>query len=160
MAALAPPIQIRRATLADCDIIAAFNIHLARETEAKSLDPAVVRAGVAAVLENAARGIYYLAEIQTQVVGQLMITWEWSDWRNGNFWWIQSVYVATTFRGRGVFRHLMQQVSAEAASEPGCVGLRLYVHRQNHIALQTYQTLGFSELDYQILEFGGKYPRE
>src|SRR6266536_972943 len=97
-------LKIRRAHPADAPVIADFNIRLAEESEHLRLDRACVAAGVAAVLGDTRKGIYFLAEANGAVVGQLMITYEWSDWRNGNLWWIQSVYVQKEFRAQGVFK--------------------------------------------------------
>src|ERR1043165_6056439 len=105
---------IRLARLDDLDVICEFNRLIAKETEAKHLDAATLKAGVAAMFGDASKGRYYVAEHGGQVVGQLGITCEWSDWRNGNFWWIQSVYVARQARRHGVFRALYQHVVAEA----------------------------------------------
>ena len=126
--------NIRQAALSDAPVVAEFNLRLAGETEQLRLDPEVVRAGVAAVLSDPAKGIYFVAEAEGAVVGQLMITYEWSDWRNGNFWWIQSVYVAPEFRQRGVFHVLFQLVHRLAKSRQDVCGLRLYMHAENHRA--------------------------
>src|SRR5262245_19806153 len=96
-------ITIRTAQISDHDMIALFNRNLASETEGKALDPATVHAGVQAILSDRAKGIYYVAETDGRVIGQFMVTYEWSDWRNATFWWVQSVYVAPEFRGKGVF---------------------------------------------------------
>src|SRR5207253_9625704 len=100
------PIRIRPAVPADVGVLCEFNQRVAAETEAKTLDPQVVAAGVAAVLADPAKGFYYVAEDQGEVLGQLMITGEWSDWRNAWIWWIQSVFVRPEARRRGVFRAL------------------------------------------------------
>src|SRR6266705_3348374 len=103
-------ITIRAATLSDTAVVADFNLRMAWETEQRRLDISRVQAGVTALLSDSAKGTYFLAEAEkdgaTVVAGQLLITYEWSDWRNGNFWWIQSVYVAEEFRARGIFRAL------------------------------------------------------
>ena len=103
-------IRIRTAKTADAEIIAHFNTLLAQETEARLLEPERLRRGVECVLADPARGTYWVAEIDAQIVGQLLITSEWSDWRNGFFWWIQSVYVAQCWRGQGVFQSLYSHV--------------------------------------------------
>lgn len=148
------PVEIRPATLADVPVLADFNRRLARETEGRELDPARVSAGVAAVLEDPAKGRYYVAVPATGggVVGQLMLTGEWSDWRNGCFWWIQSVYVDATHRGRGVFTALYRHVEALARANPGVCGLRLYVEHHNAPARQAYQKLGLQPAGYEVLE--------
>jgi len=115
-----------------------------------------VRAGVAALLGNPAKGTYFLAELagpEPRVIGQLLITYEWSDWRNGNFWWLQSVYVLTEFRGKGVFRALFEHVHALAkACEERVCGLRLYMDAHNTAARRTYDRLGIKPTNYEVLE--------
>src|SRR5438105_2310221 len=116
------PLTLRRATLADAPVIAEYNQRLAHETEGRSLDPPVIAAGVRAVLSDPERGRYFVAERDGAVVGQLMITTEWSDWRNGWIWWIQSVYVRMDARRQGVFRALYEHALAAARGEPQVVG--------------------------------------
>jgi len=125
---------------------------MAWETERLQLDPEVLRRGVAAVLDDAGKGIYYVAEANGAVVGQLMITYEWSDWRNGNLWWIQSVFVEEKFRGQGVFRALFGHLTGLARSSDGVAGLRLYMHAENERARQTYERLGMRHSDYEVFE--------
>jgi GNAT superfamily N-acetyltransferase len=145
-------LTLRRATLADAAVIAEYNRHLAHETEGKSLDAATLAAGVAAVLADPLRGVYFVAELDGEIVGQLMITTEWSDWRNGWIWWIQSVYVRQDARRQGAFRALYDHVSAAARADPNVVGLRLYVEHENHSAQQTYLRLGMKRTSYLVLE--------
>jgi GNAT superfamily N-acetyltransferase len=125
---------------------------MAWETEQRRLDGARVRRGVAALLRDRAKGTYYLAEVAGQVAGQLLLTHEWSDWRNGKFWWIQSVYVAAAFRRRGIFRALFQHVLQEARAAKGVCGLRLYMDAHNTRARQTYECLGLRQTDYHVFE--------
>jgi ribosomal protein S18 acetylase RimI-like enzyme len=134
-----------------------FNALMARETENRELDPTMVRAGVAAVLHNPDLGFYLVAEADGRLVGQLLITTEWSDWRNRFFWWIQSVYVAPDYRRRGIYRALNARVRAEALGRGNVGGVRLYVDRHNHIAQSTYRNLGmaYSNYDMYELQFGG-----
>src|ERR1700740_2002554 len=107
--------KIRKAALNDAALITDFNIRLAWESEELKRDPETVRRGVEAVLKDTSKGIYFVAELpEAGVVGQLMITYEWSDWRNGNIWWIQSVYVSEPFRGRGVFQGLFNHLELMA----------------------------------------------
>lgn len=147
------PIQIRKATEGDVAVIARFNAQLALETEGRPLDRGLLDAGVARVLADPARGAYWLAEVHRQVVGQLMITPEWSDWRNGWFWWIQSVYVKTEWRGRGVFQALYAFIEEQAAEQrPDVCGLRLYVDAQNTRAKTAYQRLGMKHTHYEVFE--------
>jgi len=104
-------LTLRDATREDEAIIAEFNSRLARETEHRSLNSAILLAGVRSLLSDPGKGRYFVAEHAGKVVGQLMITYEWSDWRNGWFWWIQSVYVDGSFRGKGVFKRLFDHVT-------------------------------------------------
>ncbi len=145
-------ITIRQAVPADGPVIADFNVRLAEETEGLRLDPARVQAGVGALLEDPAKGVYYVAEANGAVVGQLMITYEWSDWRNGNLWWIQSVYVKPEFRAQGIFRRLFEHVKNLAREQPGVPALRLYVHAENSRAHRSYERLGMSRTHYEVFE--------
>jgi GNAT superfamily N-acetyltransferase len=138
---------IRSAGKADAAVIADFNARLALESENKTLDPAVLALGVAAVLEDPAKGLYWLAEDHGRVVGQICVTFEWSDWRNGWMWWIQSVYVRPQARRKGVFRSLYEHVYKTAVAE-GVIALRLYVEEKNHIAQQTYNDLGMEAMGF------------
>jgi GNAT superfamily N-acetyltransferase len=144
--------NIRQAIAADADILAQFNIALARESEQLDLEPARVKAGVAALLRDPAKGLYFVAEDAGAVVGQLLITHEWSDWRNGDFWWLQSVYVRPDFRRRGVFQALFDHVLQKAARQGDVCGLRLYVDRRNAPARKAYERLGLKETHYHVLE--------
>jgi GNAT superfamily N-acetyltransferase len=125
---------------------------LAAETEDLRLDPRRVGAGVQAVLGDESKGLYFLALAQTEIVGQAMITYEWSDWRNGNIWWLQSVYVRPEFRRRGVFRLLFKHIQDLARRQPGVWGLRLYMHSENDRARSTYEGLGMTFTPYQVFE--------
>jgi len=142
---------IRRARPGDAPVIAAFNVALAKETEDHALDPAVIGPGVAAALSDPARCHYFVAEDGGRVVGQTMVTFEWSDWRNGWIWWIQSVYVEAAARESGVFRALHARVKEEAR-KAGAVGLRLYVFDGNTRAQKVYARLGMEEGHYRVLE--------
>lgn len=143
---------IRRATLADLDSIVGFNAAMAQETEGKALELPRLRDGVTAVLRREDLGFYLLAELDGQAVGQLLVTTEWSDWRNAFFWWIQSVYVQPEHRRRGVYRALDQQVRLEASRSGNVCGVRLYVDRENAVAQQVYQDLGMSQSRYYMYE--------
>ncbi|HUF62197.1 MAG TPA: GNAT family N-acetyltransferase [Verrucomicrobiales bacterium] len=148
-----PPLPlVRLARAADLDTLVAYNLLLARETEAKELDRSTLQAGVAALLADPALGRYLVAELDHGVVGQTMITYEWSDWRNGTIWWLQSVYVDRAYRGRGVFRELFAHVRRAAAAEPGVAGLRLYVEQENLRAREVYQRLGLGPTGYLVME--------
>ena len=144
--------QIRIATPADAAVVSDFNLRLAAETESLRLDPETVRAGVVAVLGDAAKGVYFIAEADGEIAGQFMITYEWSDWRNGNLWWLQSVYVRPEFRGRGVFRGLFEHLEAMAHNRTDVAGLRLYMHADNHRARKTYLRLGMKPAHYEVFE--------
>jgi len=144
--------DIRYATPADEPAITRYNLALAQETEDLQLDSNIVHRGVSAILNDASKGLYIVAETGGEVVGQVMITYEWSDWRNGNIWWLQSVYVRADHRGAGVFRKLLDFVRLQAESAPDVCGIRLYMHRENEIARKTYTRLGFVTTEYQVLE--------
>jgi GNAT superfamily N-acetyltransferase len=144
--------KIRKARPADAAVIAGFNRNLAWETEKQRLNPAIVGRGVRALLKDTAKGTYYVAERGGVIVGQLLITTEWSDWRNGYFWWIQSVYVTSEFRRDGVFRALYGHVEALARSRRDVCGLRLYVEKNNRRAHTTYERLGMKHTHYEIYE--------
>jgi ribosomal protein S18 acetylase RimI-like enzyme len=145
-------LHIRRATPADHAVIVEFNSALALETEGKALIPEVISAGVAAILANENRGFYIIAERAGERIGTLMITTEWSDWRNGMFWWVESVYVPPQARGQGVYRAMYDHVRNVAAHDPGVCGFRLYVERDNVRAQKTYESLGMSKTHYNIYE--------
>jgi len=145
-------IRIREATSADEPVIAGFNLRLAQESEGLVLDEGCARAGVAALLQDRTKGIYYLAEAGGAVVGQTMITYEWSDWRNGNIWWIQSVYVKPEFRRAGVFRALYNHLHDLAEAQEDVCSLRLYVHAENTRACESYERLGMTRTRYEIFE--------
>ena len=143
---------IRRALAQDADELARFNINMARETEAIELKAEVIGAGVRAMIENPQRGFYLVVELDNGIQASLMVTNEWSDWRNGNFWWIQSVYVRPEYRRQGLYRELYARVKELAEQEPGVCGFRLYVERDNRAAQETYQALGMQETEYRIYE--------
>jgi ribosomal protein S18 acetylase RimI-like enzyme len=145
------PLEIRSATLADAATLAEYNAAMALETEHKTLDAATLRAGVERAIVHSQAARYYLADIAGQVVGQLMVTFEWSDWRNADFWWIQSVYVHPDFRAAGVFKALYRHVEA-LAREAGACGLRLYVERDNARAQEVYRRLGMTDSGYAVYE--------
>lgn len=147
-----PTIRIREARAGDRDALVAFAMAMARETEDKELDRATLTAGVEALLADPAKGRTFLLEEDGEPVATLMLTTEWSDWRNGWFWWIQSVYVRPERRGRGHYRRLHEHVRSLAEAEPGVYGLRLYVERENTGAQATYRALGMHETAYRLYE--------
>jgi Acetyltransferases len=125
---------------------------MARETEQKVLDPIRARNGVLQVLQDPVKGFYLVATTGDVLIGQCMVTFEWSDWRDGNFWWIQSVYVAIEYRKKGIFTLLYRELERMARREPQVVGLRLYVEQGNDSAVDIYTHLGMKETCYRILE--------
>jgi ribosomal protein S18 acetylase RimI-like enzyme len=149
-------IVIRRAQPADIEVLVGFSASMARETEGRELDPQRLRAGTQSVFDDPARGFYLVAEVggalRGAVVGQLMITFEWSDWRNATFWWIQSVYVSPDWRRQGVYRQLHRAVLKEARQNPQVCGVRLYVERENHVAQSVYSRVGMTQTRYQVFE--------
>jgi len=154
-------LRIRDAVPADCDLIAQWMIAMAWETEHKRLDPPTVHAGVAAGLADPAKARYFVAMREADTAGHetiavpagtLMLTREWSDWRNGEWWWIQSVYVDTEHRRQGVYDALHRHVAALAQATTGVIGLRLYVERENIAAQGTYRSQGMQESGYRIYE--------
>ncbi len=151
---------IRTANEGDIEAIARHNILLARETETRELDPLTVHAGVAAMFTEKSKGFYLVAEEpgndkgnknKEMVIGSLMITFEWSDWRNANMWWIQSVYVLEKYRSTGVFGKLFRRMRDLAASKGVCL-LRLYVENENELAQKVYKSLGMRQCRYQMWE--------
>ncbi len=144
--------SVREARAGDARDIASYNTAMAVETEGKALDPDVVGPGVARLFDDPSRGRYWVADAGGKVIGQLMITYEWSDWRNGHVWWIQSVYVQPEWRRKGVFTALYRHVQALAAAEPDVIGIRLYVEENNARAQQTYHALGMSRPNYLVME--------
>jgi ribosomal protein S18 acetylase RimI-like enzyme len=144
-------LSVRPAAPADAAVVAEYNRLLALETEHKALDGPTLAAGVAAALADPDRARYFVAEEDGEVVGQLMLTREWSDWRNGWIWWIQSVYVRQDYRRRGAFRALYEHARAAGAAE-GVVGLRLYVEQDNVAAQEVYRRLGMARTGYFVLE--------
>jgi GNAT superfamily N-acetyltransferase len=146
---------LRRAVPADTAIIVEFNEALARESEGKILDRAVLTTGVAAVFTDDRKGFYTVVEDDGVIVGQCQVTYEWSDWRNGWYWWIQSVYVREAARRSGVFTALYQHLETVATQSEDVIGIRLYVERDNSRAAATYAKLGMVEEPYNLM---ARYP--
>jgi GNAT superfamily N-acetyltransferase len=145
--------KYRRGRTGDLESIVAFQVSMARETEGVDLDEVTCRRGVAEVFGDPALGIYYVAEQEGRVVGSLLITFEWSDWRAGMVWWIQSVYVEPSLRGRGVYRGLYEHVREIAGNDPAVRGIRLYVDRRNSVAQNVYARLGMDGDHYIVYEW-------
>ena len=145
-------INIRKATEADIDDIVAFNLAMARETEGLRLNEATLSAGVKAVFQDDKKGFYLVAEVKGKTRGCLMITYEWSDWRNGLFWWIQSVYIEEGFRRKGLFKNLFKQTQTLTRDIEEVVGTRLYVEKDNIRAQETYLNLGMKKTNYYLFE--------
>ena len=143
---------IRRATPEDAPVIIDFQQKMAWETEKMTLMPNIISNGVKAVFSDSSRGQYWVAEERGTVVASLLITYEWSDWRNTNVWWFQSVYVLPEFRRTGIFSSMYQFIKNEADKE-GIAGLRLYVETNNIIAQNTYENLGMKSLHYKMYEW-------
>ena len=148
----ADAVTVRMATAEDGEAFVGFNRAMAMETESKRLDEKIVGAGVNAVFADPSRGFYVLAESAGQIVAALMVTFEWSDWRNANFWWIQSVYVRPEFRRRGIYRRLYDFVRERALAEGGVCGFRLYVEKGNQGAQRAYESLGMRAAEYLMYE--------
>ncbi|TAJ10259.1 MAG: N-acetyltransferase [Nitrospirae bacterium] len=147
---------VRPAHVGDLDRLVNFSLAMAQETEGRQLDQTLLRQGTKALFDEPARGFYLVAEVQHQptptVIGQLMVTFEWSDWRNATFWWIQSVYVHPDWRRQGVYRTMHRHVLREAKERKDVCGVRLYVEKDNQGAQQAYHRVGLSPSTYQVFE--------
>jgi len=148
---VAASIVIRPAQPEDLATIADFNVRLAQESEGLPLDPATVHSGVEALLLDPSKGVYVVAESGGRLVGQLMLTIEWSDWRNGPIYWLQSVYVVADVRGSGVFRALWER-ALEIARGNGARAVRLYVEEHNTSAQEVYRRIGMRDSGYRVFE--------
>jgi GNAT superfamily N-acetyltransferase len=152
----AGPAEVRMASHGDLDVLVKFSAAMAMETEGRPLDPDRLRRGILAVLESSVHGFYMVSERHDAdaraVVGQLLVTYEWSDWRCANFWWIQSVYVDPAWRRRGVYRQLYGSVLDAAKGRTDVCGLRLYVEQDNHVAQSVYRHLKLRPTSYHIWE--------
>jgi GNAT superfamily N-acetyltransferase len=144
--------NIRLATSADSDALVEFNQAMALETEGKRLDGAVLRPGVEAVFQDDKKGFYAVAEDDGRIVGGLMVTYEWSDWRNAWFWWIQSVYILPAARGKRIYSMLYDFVKSKAAAAGDVCGFRLYVENDNYHAQKVYEKLGMAASHYLMYE--------
>ncbi len=144
--------RIRKAEERDAEIIARFNQAMAMETENRILPDELIVPGVIRLITESSNGFYLVAERDHNILGCLGITFEWSDWRNGQFWWIQSVYVHQESRRQGVFSAMYDKVNELAKEETDVCGIRLYVEKENENAMQTYISLGMVETPYRITE--------
>jgi ribosomal protein S18 acetylase RimI-like enzyme len=144
--------NVRLAAETDAPALVDFNQAMALETEGKRLDPEKISSGVSAVFNDASKGFYVVAENDGEIIGGLMVTYEWSDWRNGWFWWIQSVYVLPAGRGKGVYRRLYEFVKQRAIKAGGVCGFRLYVEKENERAQAVYEKLGMHRTYYLMFE--------
>jgi GNAT superfamily N-acetyltransferase len=144
-------VHVRPATPADLDFLVSGNLEMALETENLRLDPNTVRTAVRALLDGGQAGRYWVAEVDDVPAGQLLVTFEWSDWRNRMIWWIQSVYTTPAARRHGVYRALYAHVRQEAQAAGAC-GLRLYVDTRNTRAQQVYAALGMNGDHYRVFE--------
>ena len=147
-------IKIRSATPGDVDTLVAFQMAMASETEGQTLDRGVLRDGIASMFSSEEKGFYLVAQADGQVVGGLGITYEWSDWRNSAFWWVQNVYVDSRWRRKGVYTAMHSRVLEMARSRGDVCGIRLYVERTNHVAKKTYEYLGMAPSHYDMFEVG------
>lgn len=145
-------ITIRKARPEDAPVIIDFQLKMAWETEKKELSAEIVTPGVNAVFGSPGLGQYWIAEETGQVVASLLITYEWSDWRNANVWWFQSVYVLSAHRRKGIFRAMYMHIRNEA-DKIGVAGLRLYVETNNSRAQKTYEALGMKHEHYAMYEW-------
>lgn len=145
-------LSVRPAHPGDLEALVEFNQALARETENLVLSTETLRSGVLGLLARPQYGFYLVAQNGDTVAGGLMITFEWSDWRDGVYWWVQSVYVRPAYRGQGVYRALYEAVKSRAAAQPEVRGCRLYVEQNNHAAQQVYAKLGMKPAGYQVYE--------
>lgn len=149
---LDPPFTVRDASTSDLAAIVSFQLIMAKETEGIELDAERVTKGVDHLLRHSDSGRYFLATSGDAVIGCMGMTYEWSDWRAGNFWWIQSVFVAAEWRRRGVFKAMFEWVRRLSESDPHCCGLRLYVEEENAKAQRTYASVGMGRAPYSMFE--------
>jgi ribosomal protein S18 acetylase RimI-like enzyme len=146
-------IEIRAASPGDAPAIADFQLRMARETEDLELDARTMTRGVDAVFADPAKGSYWIAEYDGRIVGCLLTTYEWSDWRDGTVLWIQSLYVLPEERGRGIYRALYEHLKRQVEADPGLKGIRLYVDRRNAVAQRVYARLGMTREHYDLFEW-------
>jgi|TARA_B100001245_G_scaffold35615_1_gene22969 ribosomal protein S18 acetylase RimI-like enzyme len=145
-------LSTRKGAISDIEIIVQFQKNMALETEEKILLESSIRSGVTEVIGDEQKGTYLVAEHEDKIIGSLLITYEWSDWRNGWFWWIQSVYVKKEWRRKGVYSHLYDEVKKLSLNEGNVCGIRLYVEKENKIAQTVYKNLGMYDTKYLLYE--------
>ncbi len=144
--------KITQPGIEDINSLVDFNIKMAKETENKILNKKIVTKGVSEVLTDTSLGYYVIAKNKNTILGSLMITYEWSDWRNGMFWWIQSVYVEKEYRQQGVYKKMYSYIKDKALKDNSCTGIRLYVEQENKIAQSVYKKLEMKETHYKLFE--------
>jgi len=145
--------NIRKGRIEDLETIVKFNYNLAKETEEKELNFDTLTKGVKTVLDDPSKAQYYVYEVNNKVVGQIMYTYEWSDWRNGMFLWVQSVYVDLEYRRQGIYKSLYNTIKNICDNDDEITGIRLYVEKENKNAKATYKSLGMSDCNYNIYEY-------
>ncbi|MFI3209601.1 MAG: GNAT family N-acetyltransferase [Peptostreptococcaceae bacterium] len=145
--------NFRKATLNDIQKIVEFSFNLAKETENKELNKEILTKGTENLIKDSSKGIFYVVENNNEIIAQIMTTYEWSDWRNGDFIWIQSVYVKSEYRKQGIFKKMYNEIKEICESSDKYVGLRLYVETENESAKTTYESLGMKKCDYFMYEY-------
>lgn len=148
-------VSIRPSKPEDIKLLADFQLRLAAETESIELNREVASAGIKALFDDPGKGTYYVAVIASKIIGCYLITYEWSDWRNGMVWWLQSVYVLESHRQQGVFKHMYDHIIKTISQDPTIIGLRLYVDKSNSRAQKVYQSLGMNGDHYTVFEWMG-----
>jgi ribosomal protein S18 acetylase RimI-like enzyme len=146
-------ITIRKATVADIPSLVAFQQKLAQETENVTLDSAILHKGMQAMFDDPSKGFYNVVEDNGVVIGCHMITYEWSDWRNGLVWWLQSVYVIESYRKQGIFKLMYENIVRIIQNDPSLIGLRLYVDKSNARAMKVYESMGMNGEHYTVYEW-------
>ncbi|KAJ8903818.1 hypothetical protein NDN08_000351 [Rhodosorus marinus] len=145
-------ITLRKPKPEEFELLADFQVVMAKETEEKILDPETVQKGVKHMMDNPSLGFYLVADVDGEPAGMSGVTYEWSDWRNGLFWWIQDVYVIKKFRNKGVWRAIYQKIRDDAKATEGVAGVRLYHAPENHTARSVYLKVGMEDCDYKLME--------
>jgi len=146
-------IEIRVATMLDLEVLVAFQQKLAFESEGVTLDVEKVTLGMKRLLADASKGVYYVVQDGGQPIACHLITYEWSDWRNGMVWWLQSVYVSQDYRSKGIFRLMYDNIIRMINADPELIGLRLYVDKSNTKAMKVYEAMGMNGEHYTVFEW-------